>query len=224
MRAPDAVPSYRAGPGGRTRICADERHERGSGRICRRLDGLPLAIELAAARIQVLSPGGAAGAADRSPAAAARRVAGMCPSGSRRWARDRLELRPALPVEQGLLRRLAVFIDGFTLEAAEAVAVPGRELGFDVLDLVTFARGEKPAPANGATLTTRPRYVMLETIREFAGGQERGQRRSRCRARPARGVVPGSSRKVSMIRFEPPIPRPTRWIECPLSMRTCALR
>ena len=88
--------------------------------ICHRLDGLPLAIELAAARVQLLPPP-ALLARLSAPAAPDRRTARPAGPPADDARRHRLELRPLLPAEQALFRRLAVFVGGFTLEAAEAI-------------------------------------------------------------------------------------------------------
>ena len=90
--------------------------------ICRRLDGIPLALELAAARVRALPVEQIAGAAGRPLPAADRRQPDGPAAASRRcaatldWSHDLL----AEP-ERALLRRLAVFAGGWTLEAAEAV-------------------------------------------------------------------------------------------------------
>ncbi len=128
--------------------------------ICRQLEGLPLAIELAASRISVLSP----------PAILARlsdRLSVL--KGDRRDAPERHRtMRDAIawsydllpPGEQALFRRLAVFVGGFTVEAAEAVGGPM------TLDLLTVLVDHSlvrrlPLPGEGA------RMGMHETIREF---------------------------------------------------------
>ena len=133
--------------------------------ICRRLDGLPLAIELAAARVNHLP----------LPALRERlehRLAVL--TGGARDLPARLQtMENAIawsyglltPAEQALFRRLAVFVDGFTLEAADAVG--GRTVTAAVLDLVASLVDHHliylDAEAPGG-----PRYRMLETIREYA--------------------------------------------------------
>ena len=133
--------------------------------IAARLDGLPLAIELAATRIKVLAP-------DQLLARLERRLS-LLTSGPRSlperqrtlratiaWSHDLLE-----PDERRLFARLSVFTGGWTFESAEAVCDPGG-LGLDALDGLTslvdkslIRRAEPPG---------RPaRFSMLETIREF---------------------------------------------------------
>jgi predicted ATPase/class 3 adenylate cyclase len=135
--------------------------------ICVRLDGLPLAVELAAARTRLLSP----------DAMLARLGHGLALlTGGRRdlparqqtlrgaiaWSYDLLD-----PDEQRLFRRLGVFIGGFTLDTAEAVCNVEGALGIDVLDglesLVSKSLVKQQAGAAGDSRST-----MLETIREYA--------------------------------------------------------
>jgi predicted ATPase/class 3 adenylate cyclase len=132
--------------------------------ICRRLDGIPLAIELAAARVRALSVKGiAVRLSDRF----------RLLTGGHRTALPRQQTLRALidwsydlltEAERILLRRLAVFAGGWTLEAAEAV---GAGAGIDqanVLDLLT-ALVEKSLVA---IETSCGRYRLLETVREYA--------------------------------------------------------
>ncbi len=135
--------------------------------ICRRLDGLPLALELAAARLRVL------------PAAAllARLEHGLdvLSDGPRdlparqRTLRDTIAWSYALlgPAEQTIFRRLAVFAGGCTLDAIEAVGNPGRELGIDAIDGLTRLV-ESHLVASSAQPDGEPRFSMLETVRQFA--------------------------------------------------------
>ena len=91
-------------------------------RLCHRLDGIPLALELAAARVKLLTPGAAGRAARPAllPADGRRTRPARAPAHAR--GDDRLELRPARAEEQALFAHLAVFAGGWTLEAAEEVA------------------------------------------------------------------------------------------------------
>ncbi|MGE5049401.1 MAG: NB-ARC domain-containing protein, partial [Deltaproteobacteria bacterium] len=134
--------------------------------ICRRLDGLPLAIELAAARARVLDPLQIAARLDD--------VFGLLSSGSRtalprqRTLRGTIEWSHALlpEPEQILFRRLAVFAGGFTIDAAEAVAAGGALTAPDVLDLLSGLVEKSLVLLETEALEAR--YRMLETIRQFA--------------------------------------------------------
>ncbi|HZU77899.1 MAG TPA: AAA family ATPase, partial [Dehalococcoidia bacterium] len=132
--------------------------------LCRRLDGLPLALELAAARVRLLPPAAMLARLERGqplPAGGARTLAARQATlrATIAWSHDLLA-----PAEQALFRRLAVFAGGWTLEAAEAVCDAGSgetvELLAGLLDqnLVQRATGDE----------AEPRYTMLETIRAFA--------------------------------------------------------
>ncbi len=135
--------------------------------ICARLDGLPLAIELAAARVKVLSP-----------AAMRMRLSSrlqLLTGGARDMPQRHQTLRAAMdwsyellsPNEQKLFRRLSVFAGGCTLEGAEAVCDAKGDLDLDVLDgmesMVDKSLAQRDEQADG-----EPRFVMLETIREYA--------------------------------------------------------
>ena len=132
--------------------------------ICQRLDGLPLAIELAAARVRLLPPHALLERLERSlpvltggPRDAPARQRTLRDAIA--WSHDLLE-----GDEPTLFRRLAVFRGGWTLEAAEAVVNPDGALdvfgGIAALADKSLAR---PLPAPGPD----PRFGMLETIREF---------------------------------------------------------
>jgi predicted ATPase/class 3 adenylate cyclase len=134
--------------------------------ICRRLDGIPLAIELAAARLDVLDLD-----------AIRRRLHDrfkLLTGGSRvtlerqrtlwatvDWSHTLLE-----PEASILFRRLAVFYGGFTLDAAEAVCADESLTAHDVLDLLGDLVRKSLVVVDRSNASTR--YVMLETIRQYA--------------------------------------------------------
>ena len=135
--------------------------------ICARLDGLPLAIELAAARIKVLSP-----------SSMLTRLASrlqLLTGGARDLPQRQQTLRAAMDwgydllsaAEQKLFRRLSVFAGGCNLEGAEAVCDTKGDLDLDLLDgmasMVDKSLAQQVQPAKGES-----RFVMLETIREYA--------------------------------------------------------
>jgi predicted ATPase/class 3 adenylate cyclase len=133
--------------------------------ITARLDGLPLAIELAATRTKVLTP------QQILPRLQSR--LGILTSGPRTLPQRQRTLRDAIawshdllePAERRLFARLSVFTGGWTLESAEAVCDP-EELGLDPLDGLTSLVDKsliRRAEADGSW----PRFSMLETIREF---------------------------------------------------------
>jgi predicted ATPase len=138
--------------------------------ICRRLDGLPLAIELAAARVKVLPPAGML-ARIASRLELLRGGAHDLPERQRTlrgtidWSYDLLT-----PSEQRLFRRLAIFVGGGTLEAAEAVCNVLEDLDVEVLDAVTSLVDKSLLTQIGAG-DEESRFAMLETLREY--GQER---------------------------------------------------
>lgn len=136
--------------------------------ICRRLDGLPLALELAAARIKVLAPQTLLERLERSPELLTGGPRDQVPRlqsihAAIAWSYDLLDTD-----EQAAFRALAVFVDGFTLEAAETVLQQSLGLDADdVLDVVSSLIDKSLI-----VLTTNPgavsRYSMLFTVRGFA--------------------------------------------------------
>jgi non-specific serine/threonine protein kinase len=185
--------------------------------ICARLDGLPLAIELAAARVAHLS----------LPALLARleRALPLLTGGARDQP-DRLRsMRTAIawsvdllgPAERALLRRLAVFVGGFTLGAAEAVADTGGGLGIEVLDGIATLVGASLIRTAHDPLTEEPRYHMLETIREFgleqlaASGEEPALRAAhaagyRALADEAARTLPSPAKDAWVLRLAVEVP------------------
>jgi predicted ATPase/serine/threonine protein kinase len=138
--------------------------------ICLRLDGLPLAIELAAARIKLLSP-----SAMRSRLASSLQ---LLTGGARDLPARQQTLRQAIDwsydllsePEQRLFRRLSVFLGGCTLEAVESVCDTKQDLGVDVLDGMT-SMVDKSLARQIEQADGEPRFVMLETINEYARGK-----------------------------------------------------
>lgn len=188
-----------------------ERNAEAVAEICRRLDGLPLAIELAAARSKVLSPGALLARLDK-------RLPLLTGGGQDLPARQRT-LRAAVawsydllaPGEQVLFRRLAVFAGGCTLEAASAVCAGSVAEG-DILDVLASL-------VDGSLLRTEareseePRFAMLETIREYAEerlaerGEEDEARRAHAawcltRAEAAAGALAGPAQRDWLHRLE----------------------
>ncbi|MFN8590012.1 MAG: tetratricopeptide repeat protein [Thermomicrobiales bacterium] len=135
--------------------------------ICRRLDGLPLAIELAAARVRLLPP--------QALLTRLGRALPLLTGGPRDLPERQQTLRAAIawsfdlltPEERALYARLGAFSGGCTLEAAEAVALAGDDLAIDPIDglesLVQKSLLRQCGEPDGG-----PRFAMLETIREYA--------------------------------------------------------
>ncbi len=151
--------------------------------ICGRVDGLPLAIELAAARIKMLSP-----------AALLARLESrlqLLTSGARDLPARQQTLRNTIDwsydllneSEQKLLRRLGVFQGGWTLEAAEAVCNTHGDLGAEIFEVMS-SLADKSLLQQAEPLGDEPRFAMLETIREYCverladTGEEQATRRA----------------------------------------------
>ncbi|WP_205470942.1 BTAD domain-containing putative transcriptional regulator [Nocardioides sp. SYSU D00038] len=163
-RAAAVAPSFALEPGNAAAV----------GSICRRLAGIPLAIELAAARVRLMPPAAmlarleevmaAGGARDLPPRQRTMRTAID-------WSHELLE-----PAEQELFRRLSVFAGGFTLDAVEAVAddLPG------VLGLLE-SLVEHSLVLPDADHPDLARFRMLEPISQYADGLLRGEERAASR-------------------------------------------
>ncbi|MBP1821048.1 putative ATPase/class 3 adenylate cyclase/DNA-binding CsgD family transcriptional regulator [Mycobacterium sp. OAE908] len=133
--------------------------------ICRRLDGMPLAIELAAARVRALS-------LDEILASLHDRFR-LLTGGSRTAVRRQQTLRASVDwshallsqPERTLFRRISVFMGGFDLDAAEAVSEADIER-FQVLDQLSLLVDKSLVIAESAGGSTR--YRLLETVRQYA--------------------------------------------------------
>jgi predicted ATPase/class 3 adenylate cyclase len=183
-------------------------------RICALLDGLPLAIELAASRIGLLTAEVMAERLDRrlpllagGPRDLPARQQTL--RGAIAWSYDLLGEQ-----QRALFRRLAVFAGGFSLDSAQAVGDPEGELGLDVLDGIeslldaSLVRRKQERPGE-------VRFDMLQTIREFGLGlQEKDDQADAIRRRHAQYFLhltegtetklrqPGMDRHLALLDLE----------------------
>jgi predicted ATPase/class 3 adenylate cyclase/DNA-binding CsgD family transcriptional regulator len=136
------------------------------GEICARLDGVPLAIELAAARVRALSPVEILDSLhDRFR---------LLTGGARTAVRRQQTLRASVDWSHALLtepervlfRRLAVFLGGFAFAAAQAVAGSGEVERYQVLDQLSLLVDKSLVVADDTE--ERTRYRLLETVRQYA--------------------------------------------------------
>ena len=145
----------------------DEQNMVDVARICFRLDGLPLALELAAGRMGALGPAAIAERLDArfrvlGSATAASPTRQQTLSATLQWSHELLE-----PDERMLLRRLAVFAGGFELDAIERVCADDRLDGPDIADvLARLVEKSLVAVEEGASRARR--YRLLETVRLYA--------------------------------------------------------
>ena len=155
-RAQRARPTFRA-IGDDTELLAD---------ICRRLDGMPLAIELAAARVRALSL--------RQIADSLNDRFRLLTGGARNTMRRQQTLRASVDWSHALLteaertvfRRLGVFMDGFDVDAAQGVAATSETEQFQILDQLSLLVDKSLVIADEESGTMR--YRLLETVRQYA--------------------------------------------------------
>jgi predicted ATPase/class 3 adenylate cyclase len=167
--------------------------------ICRRLDGIPLAIELAAGRVAVLAPaelarrldqrfqllaGGDRGAVERHATLRA----------AIDWSYDLLE-----PSEQLLLARMSVFAGGATLDAVEAVCAGSPIARAVVLDLLASLVARSLVVAETAESGGATSYQLLETIRQYAEERLASEDRDAVRERHARFYAEWASAMVAKV-------------------------
>ncbi|MFJ4810809.1 AfsR/SARP family transcriptional regulator [Streptomyces longwoodensis] len=147
-------------------LTADAGTRAALARICRALDGMPLAIELAAARLRTMSPEQLASRLDDRFR--------LLTGGSRTALPRHRTLRAVVDwswellgeAERAVLRRLSVFAGPVGLDAAEAVCAGGPVAADQVLELLTALTEKSLLTAEGGAA---PRYRMLGTIKEYAG-------------------------------------------------------
>ncbi len=144
----------------------DDRNRAAVSEICRRLDGIPLAIELAAARVVAMSPAEIASKLDERF---------RLLTGTRRRSIERHQtLRAAVSwsysllseTEQAVFARLSVFSGSFSAEAASATACDDRIDGWEVVDTVESLIAKSMVVAESVDDATS--YSMLETLRQYA--------------------------------------------------------
>jgi non-specific serine/threonine protein kinase len=136
--------------------------------ICRRLDGIPLAIELAAARVKMLTLPQIAARLDDSIRLLTRGVETVLPRqqtlrATMDWSHELLTEK-----ERVLFRRLAVFAGGFALEASESVCADGGLHHDEILDLLSELADKSLVSVAEADEDRETRYRLLETIRQYA--------------------------------------------------------
>jgi non-specific serine/threonine protein kinase len=164
------------------------------GQVARQLDGIPLALELAAARLKVLSIEQLAARLDDRFR--------LLTGGSRTALARQQTLRAAIDwsydllseSERALLQRLSVFAAGFTLDAAEAVASADGIEEVEVLDLLTQLVEKSLVVAEERT--GQARYRLLESIRHYAGERLRGAAQT---LEMYRGVAPPAASPVASL-------------------------
>jgi predicted ATPase len=205
-RATAVVPNFSLGPDNAEAVAA----------VCCRLDGLPLAIELAAARVRLLSPAALQARLDRSLQ--------VLTGGPRDLPARQQTMRATIdwshgllsPAEQRLFRRLSVFVGGCTLEAAEAVCDAGQDLGTDTLEGMSSLLDKSLLRCHDAT-SREPRFEMLEIVREYAlerlaeSGEEKATRRAHAAyslvlAEEGAPAMGGAESAATLLRFDAELP------------------
>ena len=145
----------------------DEENAADVARICFRLDGLPLALELAAGRLGALGPAAIAERLDDRfrvlrTASHASPTRQHTLTATLQWSHDLLE-----PDERTLFRRLAVFAGGFELEAVESVCAGGELEAAGIADVLARLVEKSLVAADEGSSRER-RYRLLETVRPYA--------------------------------------------------------
>jgi predicted ATPase len=137
-------------------------HALSIAQICRRLDGIPLALELAAARVEMLSVVQIAGHLDDCFRLLTRGARTVLPRHQTMRAVIDWSYNLLSNEEKSVLTGLSIFVGGWTLEAAEAVCETA-----NILDLLTYLVDKSLVAVNYEN-GNEPRYYLLETIRQYA--------------------------------------------------------
>src|SRR5262249_11965205 len=166
--------------------------------LCQRLDGLPLAIELAAARIRRDTPRSMLDRLSQS------RALQMLGQGFHDVERRQQTLREAIawsdkllsPEERGLFHALGIFVSGATLEGAAAVAGLTPDAALELLGSLV----DKSLVQRTQTPRTDDRYVMLQTLREYARAELKAERLAVARDRHASQFLAVAERASAGLR------------------------
>ena len=158
-------------------------------RICRLLDGMPLALELAAARMRVMSPQQIAARLDDRFALLTGGARTAVPRQQTLLATIDWSYQLLDADEQMLFQSLSVFVGGFSLEIAEVVCSGGGLTEFEVADLI-HRLVDKSLVSVGEGNAASIRYQLLETLRQFAAIELAASgREDEMRSRHARAVL-----------------------------------
>ncbi|MCA1843194.1 MAG: AfsR/SARP family transcriptional regulator, partial [Actinobacteria bacterium] len=175
QRAREAAPAFALTPANAPAV----------GQICRRLDGIPLAIELAAARVSHLSPAQVAERLDDRFRLLTGGARTALPRHQTLLAAMEWSYQLLSEAERAVLRRLSVFAAGFSLEAAEAVgSALGDVTATEVLDVLGHLVDKSLVVAEHRQHAVR--YGLLETVRQYAAerlgeaGEAEDTRRRHC--------------------------------------------
>ena len=181
-----------------------DENARAVAELCARLDGLPLALELAAAQARIVLP--------ETMLARLEHRLGLLSGGARDLPGRQRTLRRTIDWSHDLLsetekvtfRRLAVFAGGFTLEAAQAVVDPFEALGAPVEEVLAGLADKSLLQLREAT-GIEPRFAMLETLREYALEKlvEHGERDRTHRSHAAYFLVLAEEGSAALVAEDP---------------------
>ncbi|MGW4063076.1 ATP-binding protein [Amycolatopsis sp. NPDC004747] len=177
-------------------------------RICRRLEGIPLAIELAAVRVRVLSADQVLERLDDRLGLLTSRPAAVPPRRRTLEAAIGWSFELCTPAEQRLWAQASVFPGGFDLDAAEHVCVLAEDAG-STLDVLTGLVDKSVVRRQNGTFGRHAWYRMLETVREYGGARlADGDAEAEVRARQA-GYYADLARRYRAEGFGP---RQSEWL------------